>query len=322
MTWYLPFTSMEFFFLLLFGVLYGGYLYRIKRLARQFSQTANTIWIKAVIRSIYMGLLVVALLGPSFGAMTKEIRTNGKDVYLAVDLSQSMKALDVPPARLEKVKLELLDFIKNTNADRVGLIGFSSEAFVLSPLTYDQGALELFVQALSTNLAPPDAAQLTPVLELAHQKFKDSESSRETERSKILVIFSDGETFGERIESATLPLQNQGVRVFCVGVGSYAGGKIPVGRTFKKDQEGQTVLTKLEPEALQRIAKRTQGNYFEINQNLSEMPRLLSAVNAVKSELRQTKVVEVAANKYLYPLLAALLLIAFDVLWTLQVLRI
>ncbi|WP_207434366.1 VWA domain-containing protein [Sabulibacter ruber] len=322
MTWYLPFTSMEFFFLLLFIVFYGGYLYRIKRLAFQFGQSANTLWVKAAIRSVYMVLLVVALLGPSFGAMTKEIRTNGKDVFLAVDLSQSMNAVDVPPSRLEKMKLELMDFVRNSNADRVGLIGFSSEAFVLSPLTYDLSALELFIQSLRSNLAPQEAAQLKPVLGLVQQKFRDSETSRELERSKILVVFSDGETFGENLQAEINALQSQGVRVYCVGIGTYFGGKIPEGRSFKKDQDGQTVVTKLEPESLKTLAQRTQGDYFEINQNISEMPRLISAVNTVKSELRQTKVVEVAANKYLYPLLAALLLIALDVLWTLQVLRI
>ncbi|RNI29004.1 VWA domain-containing protein [Rufibacter latericius] len=322
MTWYLPFTSIEFFFFLLFGVLYGGYLYRIKRLAQQFAQKGNSIWIKALVRSSYMVLLVVALLGPSFGAMTKEIRTNGKDVFLAVDLSQSMKAQDVPPSRLEKVKLELLEFIRNSNADRVGLLGFSSEAFVLSPLTYDQSALELFIESLSTTLAPPEAAQLGPLLELAQLKFRESETSREMERSKILVIFSDGETFGENVQAGVNALLNQGVRVYSVGIGTYSGGKIPEGKTFKKDPSGEIVLTKLEPDALKEVAQRTKGNYFEINQNLSETPRLLSAVNSVKSELRQTKVVEVAANKYLYPLLMALLLIALDVLWTIQVLRI
>jgi Ca-activated chloride channel family protein len=322
MTWYLPFTSLEFIFLLLFVVLYGGYLYRIKRLAHQFSQKANALWVKAILRSVYLVLLLVALLGPSFGAMTKEIRTNGKDVFLAVDLSPSMKATDVPPSRLEKVKLELQDFIANSNADRVGLIGFSSEAFVLSPLTYDQSALELFVQSLQTNLIPSDAAQLGPALTLALQKFKDSETSRELERSKIVVLFSDGETFGENLRPVLTELVNEGIRVYCLGIGTHAGGRIPEGRSFKKDGDGNIVVTKLEPEALKDIATRTQGGYYEINQTISEMPRLLSAVNAVKSELRQTKVVEVAANKYLYPLLAALLLIAMDIFWTLQVLRI
>ncbi|MFC7000091.1 vWA domain-containing protein [Rufibacter roseus] len=322
MTWYLPFTSVEFFFCLLFLVLYGGYLYRIKRLAHQFGQKANVLWAKTIIRTIYMALLIIALLGPSFGAMTKEIRTNGKDVFVAVDLSLSMNATDVPPNRLEKIKLELLEFIKNTDADRVGLIGFSSEPFVLSPLTYDQGALELFIQTLKTSLAPAEAARLTPVLELANQKFSETETNREQERSKLLVIFSDGETFGENIVEAAHALNEAGVRVYTVGVGTYTGGKIPQGRGFKKDNDGNTVITRLEPTTLQEVAALTNGAYFEVNQNISEVPRVLSAVNAVKSELRQTKVVEVAANKYLYPLLAAFLLIALDVLWTLQVLRI
>ncbi|MGV3540203.1 MAG: VWA domain-containing protein [Rufibacter sp.] len=322
MTWYLPFTTLEFMLLLLFGVLYGGYLYRIKRLAHQFNQKANALWVKAIIRTIYLGLLIVALLGPSFGAMTKEIRTNGKDVLLAVDLSPSMNATDVPPSRLEKVKQEIREFIANSDADRVGLLGFSSEAFVITPFTFDQSALELFVQSMRTQLAPPDAAQLNPVLALAAQKFTESETTRDTERSKVLVIFSDGETFGENTQAATAALQNQNVTVFTVGTGTYAGGKIPEGRSFKKDSDGNTILTKLVPESLQEIAIKTNGAYFEINESLSELPRLLSAVNAVKSELRQTKVVEVAANKYLYPLLAALLLILVDVLWTLQVLKI
>ncbi|WP_192820559.1 VWA domain-containing protein [Rufibacter sp. LB8] len=322
MTWYLPFTTIEFLLCLLFLVLYGGYLYRIKRLAHQFGQTANTLWIKAGIRTAYMGLLIVALLGPSFGAMTKEIRTNGKDVFIAVDLSQSMNATDVPPNRLAKVKLELQDFISRSDADRVGLLGFSSEAFVLSPLTFDKSALDLFVQSLKPELAPREAAQLSPVLELARQKFSESETARDLERSRILLIFSDGENFGENTQAAIKELQKQNIRVFCVGVGTYAGGKIPEGRSFKKDEEGQTVLTALDPTALKEIAQATGGEYVEINQNISEMPKLLNAVKAVKSEVRQTKVVEVAANKFIYPLLLALVLIALDVLWTLQVLKI
>lgn len=322
MTWYLSFTSVEFFFCLFFLVLYGGYLYRIKHIAHQFNQKANALWVKAILRTVYGGLLLVALLGPSFGAMTKEIKTNGKDVYLAVDLSESMNAPDVSPDRLDKVKLELLEFIKNTNADRIGLIGFTSEAFVISPLTFDQSALELFIQSLQTDLAPADAAHLGPALSLALQKFQESETSRETERSKVLVIFSDGETFGENPQEAARALQEKGVRIYTVGVGTYAGGKIPLGRGFKKDPDGNTVLTKLEPAALQQVALQTNGLYFEVNQTISEVPRLVSAINAVKSEVRETRVMEVASNKYLYPLLAAFFLIALDVLRTVQVLRI
>ncbi|QHL86680.1 VWA domain-containing protein [Nibribacter ruber] len=322
MTWYLPFTLLELMLCLLFLVLYGGYLYRIKRLAHQFAQQANTLWIKAALRTLYGALIMVALLGPSFGAMTKEIRTNGKDVLLAVDLSQSMKAADVSPSRLEKVKLELSSFIQQANSDRIGLMGFSSSAFIISPFTYDNSALELFIQSLKTNQAPPDAAQLAPVLNLTLQKFQDLESNRDKERTKILVIFSDGETFGENLQLLAQQMKNKGIHVFCVGVGTTVGAKIPEGRGYKKDKDGQTVITRLESDPLRLLAKTTQGDYFEMSQSTNELPRLVRAVNAVQSEVRQTKVIEVTANKYFYPLLAALLLIVLDVLWTLQVLRI
>ncbi|AMM52485.1 hypothetical protein TH61_16645 [Rufibacter sp. DG15C] len=322
MTWYLPFTLLELMLCLLFAVLYGGYLYRIKRLAHQFSQKANTIWIKTAVRTVYGALLMVALLGPSFGAMTKEIRTNGKDILLAVDLSQSMTATDVSPSRLEKVKLQLPSFLEQANSDRIGLVGFSSSAFMISPFTYDNSALELFIQSLKTNQAAPEAAKLEPVLKIAQEKFQAMEDSRDSERTKILVIFSDGETFGENLQPLIQQLKNARIHVFCVGVGTTAGGKMPLGRSFKKDKNGEVILTKLESELLQQVADKTDGAYFEMNQTTNELPRLVSAVNAIESEVRQTKVVEVAANKYFYPLLLAFLLIVLDVLWTLQVLRI
>lgn len=322
MTWYLPFTLLELMLCLLFAVLYGGYLYRIKSLAHQFSQKANTLYIKAALRTLYGALLMVALLGPSFGAMTKEIRTNGKDVLLAVDLSQSMTATDVTPSRLEKVKIQLPSFLEQANSDRMGLLGFSSSAKMISPFTFDKSALVLFIQSLNTNQAAPEAAKLEPVLAMAREKFEDMQTTRGAERTKVLVIFSDGETFGENLQNITQQLVKERIYVFCVGVGTTAGGKMPEGRSFKKDKNGNVILSKLESEALQKLSEKTGGDYFEMNQNTNELPRLVSAVNAVQSEVRQTKVVEVAANKYFYPLLAALLLIVLDVLWTLQVLRI
>ncbi|GAA4299930.1 VWA domain-containing protein [Nibribacter koreensis] len=307
---------------LLFAVLYGGYLYRIKSLARQFSQKANTLYIKAALRTVYGALLMVALLGPSFGAMTKEIRTNGKDVLLAVDLSQSMTATDVTPSRLEKVKMQLPSFLEQANSDRMGLLGFSSSANMISPFTFDKSALVLFIQSLKTNQVAPEAAKLEPVLAMALEKFENMQTTRGSERTKVLVVFSDGETFGENLQNISQQLVKDGIRVFCVGIGTTTGGKMPEGRSFKKDKNGQVILSKLESENLQKLAAKTGGDYFEMNQNTNELPRLVSAVNAVQSEVRQTKVVEVAANKYFYPLLAALLLIVLDVLWTLQVLRI
>jgi Ca-activated chloride channel family protein len=144
---------------------------------------------------------------------------------------------------------------------------------------------------------------------MALQKFKE-EKTQQTAR--ILVLVSDGEDFGENLKKPIRDLEKANIRVFSLGVGSADGGNIPEGNGFKLDAEGNKVVTKLNTEALQEIAAKTNGEYFEINQRASEINKLISAINNVKGNVRQSKTIDVKANKYFYPLLLALLLMLFD----------
>src|SRR5690606_9450920 len=137
MTWSQPFSLLELIFSVIFILLYAAFLFRMKRLSATLHQKPHLIWLKMLLRTTYFGLLLVALLGPSFGAATKEIKTTGKDILVAVDLSESMNATDVQPSRLEKVKFELPKLLERFNSDRIGLLIFSSEGFVQCPLTFD-----------------------------------------------------------------------------------------------------------------------------------------------------------------------------------------
>src|SRR6478609_969238 len=166
MIWSQPLSLLELIFAVLFIGLYAAYLFRMKRLAGALAQKPHLVWVKLLFRSAYFLLLLVALLGPSFGAATKEIKTTGKDIYVAIDLSQSMNATDVQPTRLEKVKFELPQLLSKFNSDRIGLLIFSSEAFVQCPLTFDQSALNLYTQTLNTNLVPRAGTELAAPLEL------------------------------------------------------------------------------------------------------------------------------------------------------------
>jgi Ca-activated chloride channel homolog len=130
MSWYQSLTFLEVLVGGLFGLLYLGYFLRIRRLAAHFNQAPTALWVKFACRTLYFGLLIIALLGPSFGAMKKEIKTIGKDIYILVDISASMNARDVPPSRLEKAKFEIRQLIRKFNSDRIGLIAFAAEAFV------------------------------------------------------------------------------------------------------------------------------------------------------------------------------------------------
>lgn len=312
MIWSQPFSLLELIFGAVFILLYGAYLYRMKKLANVLQQKPHLIWLKLLLRTAYFGLLIIALLGPSFGAAKKEIKTTGKDILIAVDLSQSMNATDVQPSRLEKVKFELPQLLQKFNSDRIGLIIFSSEAFVQCPLTFDQSALQLYTQTLSTNLVPRAGTDLAAPLELVAQKFGEEEKPNSNQATKVLVLISDGEDFGENLRQPIKDLEKANVRVFTLGVGSTEGGQIPEGNGVKRDQEGKKVITKLNADALTKIASRTNGQYFEINARASEVSKLISAINNVQGTTRQSKTIDVKANKYFYPLLAALLLMLFD----------
>lgn len=323
MTWYQSITFLEILFGASFFVLYIGYLLRVRRVAMFFKQRPHVVWFKFLLRHLYLLLIIIAILGPSFGAMKKEIKTIGKDLYIAIDLSKSMDATDVQPSRLEKAKHEIQRLITRFNSDRIGLMVFSNDAYVQSPLTYDQNALQLYTQTLHTNLLPYSGTDYAPVLRLTLEKLAgEKEALAEEQKAKVLVLISDGEDFGGNVEQLAEQLNQQNIRVYTLGIGTHEGGRIPAGRGFKRDNQGKVVTTTLNTAPLVQLAELTNGQYFEVNDRVSEVSKLISAINNIEGELRESKTVDVAANKYIYPLALALFLILLDVLITIKVVRI
>lgn len=323
MTWYQTLTLLEILFGVLFLGLYIGYLWRVRRVANFFGQRPHGIWVKFVLRHVYLVLLIVAILGPSFGAMKKEIKTIGKEVYIAVDLSASMNATDVQPSRLEKAKQEIQRLISRFNSDRIGLMIYGNDAYIQSPLTYDQNALQLYTRTLHTGLLPNSGTNYASVLQLALEKFGQLGNSPSAEqKAKILVLVSDGENFGEDVERLANRLNEQQVQVFTLGIGTTEGSRIPVGNRYKRNQEGEVVTTKLQSEPLIKLAELTNGQYYEVNDRVSEVSRLVNAINNIEGELRESKTIDVTANKYIYPLVLALILILLDALITIKIVRI
>lgn len=323
MIWYQNLTLLEILFCILFIVCYIGYLIRVKRVANFFGQRPHGIWVKFVIRHLYMGLILVSIMGPSFGAMKKEIRTIGKDLYIAVDLSHSMNATDVQPSRLERAKHEVQRLIARFNSDRIGLIVFGNEAYIQSPLTFDQNALQLYTQTLRTSLLPYNGTDYAELLKLVNSKFSSlSPAVSEEEKAKILVLISDGENFGPEVDDLAEQLAEQNVRIFTLGIGTTEGSQVPVGRGYKRDKEGNPIITSLQPEPLEKLAAITNGSYFEVNNRVSEVNKLISSINNIEGELRESKTVDVTANKYVYPLALAFILILLDLLLIIKIIRI
>src|SRR5436190_8793351 len=314
MEWFRSFSWVEMVLVAAFAVFYALYIIRVVRISRVLKTPYSSVFAKLALRTLFFGLLIVAFLGPSFGDSKREIKSVGKDIMICVDLSKSMDAFDIQPTRLEKIKFELKKVVDAFSSDRIGIIIFSSEAFMQCPLTYDQNALDLFIETMSTNLVPSSGTDFGPALHMALQKLEDQESSRATQKSKIIVLISDGEDFGEETDKYVKDIEKEGIKLFTLGIGTERGSQIYAGRSFKTDQKGNTVVSKLNPSSLKKLASETNGQYFEINDSGNDVSRLISTISRIEGETRDARLVDVSANRYFYFLLAALVLIVVDII--------
>ncbi len=321
MTWYKTLSGTELLFIALFIVFYLAYIYRVIHIGRVLKTNLRAVITKLILRSAYFALFIVALLGPSFGDTSREVKSIGKDIMICVDLSESMNAFDIQPSRLEKVKFELKNIINAFSSDRIGLIIFSSEAFVQCPLTYDQSALNLFIETLNTRLVPNTGTDFGPPLKLALQKLNSEEDNPVNPKSKIIILISDGEDFGKDTNKIAAQIEETGIKLYTVGVGTKAGSRIRTGYGYKTDKQGKEVISRLNAREMKKLASKTGGKYFEINQDHNDVERLINTINKIEGELRETRKMDVSANKYYYFIALALILISIDVLTKLKVVR-
>jgi Ca-activated chloride channel family protein len=208
------------------------------------------------------------------------------------------------------------------NSDRVGVIIFSSEAFMQCPLTFDQNALNLFIETMNTGLVPGGGTDFGPPLQMALKKLSDAENSITQPKSKVIILISDGEDFGEETDDALSEVEQNNIKLFTLGIGTEKGGNIATGNGIKLDKSGQAVVTKLNSSSLKELAQKTGGQYHEINEERNDVPRLIQAVSKIEGQFRDARTIDVSANKYFYFLLAALVLLVADVLINIRTVRI
>ncbi|MEX2232758.1 MAG: VWA domain-containing protein [Cyclobacteriaceae bacterium] len=312
MNWYRDLGITEMIFMGAFLLLYGFYLFRVIHVARILNTPFTRVFIKLFLRTAFFGLIIVAILGPSFGGSKKEVKSIGKDIMICVDLSKSMDAFDIQPTRLEKVKNEMKKLVSAFNSDRIGLIIFGSESFMQCPLTYDQNALNLFIETMNTGLVPVGGTDFAPALRMALDKLANEDGQLNT-KSKVIILISDGEDFGQETDEVVSEIENREIKLFTLGVGTEKGGNIYAGNGVKKDREGNTVVTKLNSRSLRSIADKTGGQYFEINESKNDVSRLVNTIGRIEGELRDARLVDVTANKYFYFLAFATALLLLDI---------
>src|SRR5579872_959630 len=257
------------------------FIFRIFRVSRILNTPFYTIFFKLALRTAFFALILIAFLGPSFGDSKKEIKSVGKDIMICVDLSKSMDAFDVQPTRLEKVKYEMKRIVEAFNSDRVGVIIFSSEAFMQCPLTYDQNALNLFIETMNTGLVPSSGTDFGPPLRMALDKLGNQDGPSSQQKSKVIILISDGEDFGEHTSEIDKEIEDKGIKLFTLGVGTDKGSQIMAGRGYKTDSRGNAIISKLNSSELKSLASKTNGQYFEINENRNDVSRLINTIGKI-----------------------------------------
>lgn len=320
MIWAYPDFKLTLLLASIFLLLYGFYLFRYWSINQKLEVVKGRLFTKLILRTLYFILFCIAFAGPSIGVSTKEIQEEGKDILIAVDLSQSMNATDIGPSRLQRIKFELKNLTKSFPSDRIGLIIFSSEAFLQCPLTFDQSVLQLHLDGLNTGLVPNFGTDLNAPLRIAMDRFKADESQEV--KSKSIILISDGENFGDELGVIGSELNELGIKVFSLGIGTDAGSSIPRGNGVVIDPKTkQPAKTVLERAPLQQIAAETDGQYFEISDQISEMGNLTSTLERLEGGVTGSRVVEASANKYFYFLLVGLALAILDMILPLKTIK-
>ncbi|UOK43067.1 MULTISPECIES: VWA domain-containing protein [Flavobacterium] len=231
-------------------------------LLKQLSPEKSTFKpvLKLVVVLLGLAALVLALVNPKIGTKMETVKRQGVDIVFAVDISKSMLAEDIAPNRLEKSKQVVSQIINQLGSDRIGIVGYAGSAYPVLPITTDYSVAKMYLQSMNTDMVSSQGTALGEALKLASSYFDDPQTS------KLIIMLSDGEDHGEGFEEALDEIKDKKIKVITVGIGTEKGGPIPlrhngVIESFKKDREGETVITKLYPETLKTIAKNAGGGY-------------------------------------------------------------
>lgn len=225
--------------------------------------------------------MVAAIARPQIGTRIEEVTREGQDIIVAIDVSASMMAEDISPSRLEKAKHEIGEMIDKLEGDRIGLIAFAGEAFVQCPLTLDYGAAKLLLSVINPNLIPLPGTNVSQALIKAIETFEQQER-----KHKILILITDGEDHVGDIDQYAEAAAREGIVIYTVGIGTPEGVPIPefdlagnrIG--FRKDSDGQTIVTKLDELTLEKIASTTGGKYFRATPEEAELDRIYAEISS------------------------------------------
>jgi Ca-activated chloride channel family protein len=246
--------------------------------------------IKLLFLILFILFSTIALVNPKIGTELKTVKREGVDIVFALDVSKSMLAEDIAPNRLEKAKRIVSEIINTLNNDRVGVIAYAATALPILPITDDYSTAKTFLQSLNTDMLSSQGTAIIQSINLA-QKFYDDED----QTNRVLCILSDGEDHEVERQNLLELAEQSGIIIIAIGLGSVKGAPIPIKennivKSYKKDENGDVVVTKLNTQLLNTIANSSSGIYIEgINTELvvEEISKRLKEMDKKEFESKQ-----------------------------------
>lgn len=273
-------------------------------------------YFKTILLLLSLSALIIALANPLLGTKLVQAKRQGVDVVIALDISNSMKAEDIKPNRLERAKQMIYKLIDKLVNDRIGLIVFAGESYIQLPLTTDYGAAKLFTSYVDTDIIPLQGTAIGSAIELAADKFNFDE-----QRKKVLIIITDGENHEDDALAAARLAVSKNFVIHTIGMGTVTGGPIPIYRNganvgFLKDDEGSVVTTKVNPVMLEQIAS-AGGGEFILNSGVDpELSKIVEKIAQMEKKEYDAKIFSSFESQFQYPLAFAIFLLFLEILVT------
>jgi Ca-activated chloride channel family protein len=263
------------------------------------------VWLVAGLVALAALGCALALARPRWGSSTRTVERRGVDLVFVLDTSRSMAAADVAPSRFWLAQSIVRRLAESLPGERVALVAAEGVGVVLTPLTVDGAVVDLLLDATEPDSLPVPGSRLGPALERALELFPQG-----SETHRAIVVLSDGELHGESLDPTLEALRAAGAVVHAIGVGTPAGAPIPAhgdaGRPARRE-DGELVVTRLEPAALERLAKATGGSYRQASDPTFDPAPVAAAIAAMPDRRHQSTTLETLEERFQWPLGASVL---------------
>ena len=266
-------------------------------------------WLGLTFFAIGFFFFVIGLSRPQIGAKLKEHETRGAEIMIVLDVSNSMLAEDYSPNRLERAKLAISRLVDKLRDDRIGLIVFAGNSFVQLPITTDYVSAKMFLNSISTGSVPVQGTAIGDAINTAMRSF-----SVQSEKSRAIIIITDGENHEDDPVAAAKTAAELGVRVFTIGVGSPEGKPIPMDGELLKDKDGNIVVTRLDENVLQDVAAAGDGVYVRAGNSEFGLNPVIDEIRKMEDERFSSVVFEEYDEQFMYFLAIALFFFVLELL--------